>query len=55
MIRKRRAVKQTLLTKQHAKKRLEWATIYKDYPLEDWAIAWSDESIIQKDSAHQQA
>jgi hypothetical protein len=47
-------VKRTLLNENHAKKYLEWAIKYKDYIREDWAkFAWSDESIIQKDSARQ--
>ena len=55
LIRKWCAVKRTLLTKEHAKKRLEWALKYQHYTQEDWAkFAWSDESIIQKDSACQQ-
>ena len=37
------------------KKRLEWALKYQHYTREDWSkIAWSDESMIQKDSARQQ-
>ena len=56
LIRKWRAVKRTLLTKERAKKRLDWALKYQHYTREDWAkIAWSDESAIQKDSARQQA
>ena len=48
-------MKRTLLNKDRAKKRLEWAMKYKDYMREDWAkFAWSDKSIIQKDSARQQ-
>lgn len=55
LIRKWRAVKRTLLRKEHAKKRLQWALKYQHYTREDWAkIAWSDESAIQKDSARQQ-
>ena len=55
LIRKWRAVKRTLLNKEHAKKRLEWALKYQHYTREDWAkFAWSDESTIQKDSARQQ-
>ena len=47
LIRKWRAVKRTLLNKDCAKKRLEWAMKYKDYMREDWAkFTWSDESII---------
>ena len=54
LIRKTRAVKRTLLRKEHATKRLQWALKYQHYTREDWAkIAWSDESSIQKDSAHQ--
>jgi len=55
MIRKWRAVKRTLLRKEHAQKRLQWSLKYQHYTREDWAkIAWSDESAIQKDSARQQ-
>ena len=55
LIRKWRAAKRTLLTKERAKKRLEWALKYQHNTREDWAkFAWSDESIIQKDSARQQ-
>ena len=55
LIRKWHAVKRTLLTKERAKKRLEWALKYQHYTREDWAkVAWSDESIIQKDSVRQQ-
>ena len=55
LIRKWRAVKRTLLTKERAKKRLEWAMKYRHLKREDWAkFAWSDESAIQKDSARQQ-
>ena len=44
LIRKWRAVKRTLLNKERAKKRFEWAMKYKDYTREDWAkFAWSDE------------
>ena len=55
LIWKWRAVKPNLLNKDCVKKCLEWAMEYKDYMQEDWAkFAWSDESIIQKDSARQQ-
>jgi len=55
LIRKWRAVKRTLLTKECAKKRLEWGLKYQHYTSKDWAkIAWSDKSTIQKDSACQQ-
>jgi len=55
LIWKWRAVKRTLLTKECAKKRLEWGLKYQHYTPKDWAkIAWSDESTIQKDSACQQ-
>ena len=48
-------MKRTLLNKDRAKKHLEWAMKYKDYMQEDWAkFAWSDKSIIQKDSTRQQ-
>jgi len=55
LIRKWCAVKRPLLRKEHAKKRLEWALKHQHDTREDWSkIAWSDESAIQKDSAHQQ-
>ena len=55
LIRKWHAAKRTLLTKEWAKKRLEWALKYQHNTREDWAkFAWSDESIIQKDSVWQQ-
>ena len=37
LIRKWRVVKQVLLNKQRAKKRLEWAMKYRHYTREDWA------------------
>lgn len=38
------------LTKEHAKKRLQWAEKVKDWTVEDWAkVAWSDEYSIEKD------
>ena len=55
LIGKWRAVKRTLLNKECAKKRLEWAMKYRHYTPEDWAkVVWSDESAMQEDSAGQQ-
>ena len=53
--RKWRAIKRPFLRKEYAKKHLEWALKHQHNTREDWSkIAWSDESIIQKDSACQQ-
>ena len=55
LIRKWRAIKRPFLQKEHAKKRLDWALKHQHDTREDWSkIVWSDESIIQKDSARQQ-
>jgi len=50
-IQKWRAVKRALLTKHHAKQRLEWARQWEHLTTDDWKrVIWSDESRIQKDS-----
>jgi Transposase/DDE superfamily endonuclease len=50
-IRKWRAVKRPLLTKEHARQRLEWARRWQHLTLEDWKrIIWSDECAVQRDS-----
>jgi len=55
LIQKWRAVKRTLLNEEHSKTCLEWALKHQHKTREDWAkIAWSDECVIQKDSARQQ-
>ena len=49
-IRKWRALKRPLLTKEYAKKRLNWAREHQRW-IEQWGkVIWSDESAIQKDS-----
>ena len=53
-IRKWRAVKRALLTDEHPKKRLEWATQHQSLTREDWKkIFWSDECAVKKDSDNQ--
>ena len=54
-IRKWKAVKRALLTKEHAKTRFKWAREHHHWTWEDWErIFWSDECAVQKDSDNQQ-
>src|SRR5579859_1770680 len=50
-IRKWKAVKRALLSKNHARDRLKWAKEHQHWTIEEWAkVIWSDESVIKKDS-----
>ena len=50
-IRKWKAVNRPLLTKQHAKKRLEWARAHRHWIVDNWRkVLWSDECSVAKDS-----
>jgi DDE superfamily endonuclease/Transposase/Helix-turn-helix domain len=44
----RYAIRKPFLTDKHKKDRLEWATRYKDWTIEDWLkVIWSDECLMR--------